>query len=87
MQSKSEQAFYVCDEVDQVSQGETFVWLNPDNMDHTISNCGRVLEQDRYTVPAHSFKEATVLRNAPHGPHQPIHVPDCSKGQPKIIIS
>jgi hypothetical protein len=87
MQNKSEQAFYVCDDVDEVRQGETFVWLNPDNTDHTISNCGRVLTKDQYTVQAHSFEEATVLDHAPHGPHQPTHVPDCGKGQPKIIIS
>ena len=90
MATKSKQAFYVCDDVDSVSEGkgETFVWLNPGSAPHTISNCIRVLTQDQYTVAAHSYCEATVRPHAPHGPHQPIHNPECPPDRhPKIIIS
>lgn len=85
------QAFYVCDDVDTVSEskGETFVWLNPGNTAQTISNCNRVLTQDQYTVAAHSYCEATVRHGAPHGAHQPRYEPECSPllRQPRIIIS
>jgi hypothetical protein len=84
----SKQAFYVCDDVDSVSGDQTFIWLNPGSTPHTISNCIRVLTQDQYTVAAHSYCEATVRHDAPHGPHQPRHVPECPLDrQPKIIIS
>ena len=88
MATKSKQAFSVCEDVDQVSRGETFVWLNPDSNPHTVSNCGTVLTTNPCVVPAHSYAQATVLPDAAHGPHQPVHNPDCrKKTQPKIIIA
>ena len=90
MSPKSKQAFYVCEDVDSVHQGETFVWLNPSANPHTVSGCASALDVGQHTIPPHSYHEAKVKDKVASGDYPVNHTPECPnhiRPQPKIIIS